>query len=333
VAPVTLQSHEQIAHQIEVLRTAATCAFSGCPNVFKGAAYVCGACQAGVCNDCFHKAEASPSIPNGVCFFGCGRPVERQTSGPKVDLGASVLQMCAGSKCREIGTWEQLDAHARWCRVSPVQCPICEDTVRRCDFRKHLVETHKAAMIKTEGDDTDSVDDDDGNTLTDSDDGTWRTGAWQLDMAINNGVAFTPSVACVSGPCDCLSTFSACQCPFVVARAVALPSPTNDSLCYTHVAVSTVFAEIATLQHPMGFCELSWHTEATADHCGAIVRARSACSGPVRVLSGGGPQCDVRAAASLGQSLCVSHDVNKFHYAERPWVHIRFSSLSANMAS
>ena len=349
------QSREQLSRQASVLRGAVTCKIPECINVFKDVAFVCRVCNAGVCEACYHIFHAAPNISNEHCHFcnvydGNG-PFERQIRGPLVELAASVVQRCAGTGCRQTGTWAQLDAHAAWCIDSPVQCPICIEPVvkvKRCNFRAHLVSKHKADLVATTGNDIDSESDDEGNLITESNNGTWRAGAWQPTRKFSQGQwRFDSGVACVCGPCRCWSLLplsEACQCPFVVARAVAffpevggvpMPSSSKDPLCYTHVAVSTVFAEIATFDHPMGFCEISWCSKATADRCGTIVKARSACSGPVRALSGGGPDCDVFAAASRGQSLCVIHES---HHApglanvEGPSVHFRFSSLSANRA-
>ena len=339
------QSREQLSRQTSVLRGAGTCKIPDCINVFKGVVYVCRVCKAGVCSVCYEKAKLAPSVPD-KCYFcraavedGKG-PFERQTRGPILELAASVVQRCAGRGCRQTGTWAQLDAHGAWCKDSPVQCPICIEPVevKRCNFRAHLVSKHKADLVATTGNDIDSESDDEGNLITESNNGTFRIGAWDPTCKLKGGKwHFDSGVACLSGPCRCgpLLPLSECQCPFVVARAVALHPSANDPLCYMHVAVSTVFAEIATFDHPMGFCEISWCSKATADRCGTIVKARSACSGPVRALSGGGPDCDVFAAASRGQSLCVIHES---HHApglanvEGPSVHFRFSSLSANRA-
>jgi len=339
------QSREQLSRQTSVLRGAGTCKIPDCINVFKGVVYVCRVCKAGVCSVCYEKAKLAPSVPDN-CYFcraavedGKG-PFERQTRGPILELAASVVQRCAGRGCRQTGTWAQLDAHGAWCKDSPVQCPICIEPVevKRCNFRAHLVREHKADLVATTGNDIDSESDDEGNLITESNNGTFRIGAWDPTCKLKGGKwHFDSGVACLSGPCRCgpLLPLSECQCPFVVARAVALHPSANDPLCYMHVAVSTVFAEIATFDHPMGFCEISWCSEATADRCDAIVKTRSARSGPVRALSGGGPDCGFRAAASLGQSLCVSHES---HHApglatmEGPSVHFRFSSLSANRA-
>ena len=173
------QSREQLSRQASVLRGAVTCKIPECINVFKDVAFVCRVCNAGVCEACYRMFHAAPNISNEHCHFcnvydGNG-PFERQTRGPLVELAESVVQRCAGRGCRQTGTWAQLDAHAAWCIDALVQCPICIEPVvkvKRCNLRAHLVSTHKADLVATTGNDIDSESDDEGNLITESNNGT-----------------------------------------------------------------------------------------------------------------------------------------------------------------
>ena len=297
--------------QVRALRSVAGCAVTGCGKIFEGAAHVCLKCGKGVCPICHERAAASPAVPDNRCIFGCqlpngASPVTLRTCGPLVDMAASVVQACAGAGCTKNGTWLELKRHGAWCVDATVVCPVCEDPVRRGDLKKHLVDNHGADVILT----------------TRSEDNCCCEGDWETNLPTNQ-----TRVACVVGRCQRSNIThprcnrALCPCPFVIALARR-----RD---LTRVAVSTVFAETATPNHPMGHCEIS--TCAIDTSCsGALVKSRCASAGVVRAHCVGGSACGLPAARNEGRAL-VARNAQPTTDDDVKKVSFRFTPIAANL--
>ena len=168
--------------------------------------------------------------------------------------------------------------------------------------------------------------------------GTEYVGVWEPDLSADMQLR----VACVGGSCrmECnVPTTSPgqmnmfCPCPFVIAMAM---STTNVFPRYevearlTQVAVSTVFAEIATLHHPMGHCEVAMRAVATADQSGALVSSRCTHSGAVCASSDGGLRCGLSVADHEGRTLHIGNA--QVGSDGRVAVSLRFTPIAANTA-
>ena len=243
------------------------------------------------------------NVPNDRCSIGgCklphggGSPVELRTGGVRIELAACVVQACAGEGCHQTGTWSELRAHSPWCVAAEVNCPFCEEPLKRADLKKHLTEHHGAPLVETTRS-TESPSSNDSSSDSDSDssdsdsarrrDGTVTIGVWEID------VRRAPlSVAIVVGRCKqfhhCIGgeAPAQCACPFVIATARTC---FYDDIPTTHVSVFTVFTEVTALRHPMGHCEVSMHATDKSP-CGALVSSRCARAYPVLARCDGGPR-------------------------------------------
>ena len=335
---VECQSHKERCTQITALRKAATCSILGCSFVFEGEAHICSVCSAGVCPSCHKRMVASPNVPNDRCSIGgCklphggGSPVELRTGGVRIELAACVVQACAGEGCHQTGTWSELRAHSPWCVAAEVNCPFCEEPLKRADLKKHLTEHHGAPLVETTRS-TESPSSNDSSSDSDSDssdsdsarrrDGTVTIGVWELD------VRRAPlSVAIVVGRCKknhhCIGgeAPAQCACPFVIATARTC---FYDDIPTTHVSVFTVFTEVTALRHPMGHCEVSMHATDKSP-CGALVSSRCARAYPVLARCDGGP----RFAMTGGLVDCEKRDLSVRRAGPR--VVFRFTTISANI--
>ena len=327
-----LQSHSELARQVRALRNVATCAVLGCGNIFEGCAHVCSLCQKGVCTGCHQLMAASLAVPSDRCMFGCqlpdGRsPVTLRTGGHLVELAAAVVQACAGEGCSTIGTWGELKQHRAWCVDATVVCPVCPAKVRRGDLKKHLIDGHGAAVILTRRVEQVSDESDDGSSSSDSDPNDecscCHEGEWETNLPTDE-----TRVACVVGSCHSFRALQSrcnrelCSCPFVIALARR-----RD---HTRASVSTVFAETARPNHPMGHCEISMDATDTSDS-GALVKSRCASAGVVRAHCDGGGACGLHRARTEGRALAVRNaqpttddDIKKISF--------RFTPIAANLA-
>ena len=325
-----LQSHSELTRQVRAFRNVATCAMPGCGNIFEGRAHVCSLCQKGVCAVCHQRMVGSSAVPSNRCTFGCllpnGRsPVALRTGGHLVELAAAVVQACAGEGCTTRGTWQELKQHRAWCVDATVGCPVCPAQVRRGDLKKHLVDGHGAAVILTTRIELVGDDSDDGSSSSDSnDEGSFcHEGEWTTNLPTNE-----TRVACVVGSCHRSRVVQSrcnkrlCPCPFVIALARR-----RD---HTRASVSTVFAETARPNHPMGHCEISMDATDTSDS-GALVKSRCTSAGVVRAHCDGGGACGLHRARTEGRALAVRNaqpttddDIKKISF--------RFTPIAANLA-
>ena len=325
-----LLSHSELMHQVRAFRNVATCAVPGCGNIFEGCAHVCSLCQKGVCAVCHQRMAESDAVPSNRCTFGCrlpngSSPVVLRTGGHLVELAAAVVQACAGEGCTTRGTWRELKQHRAWCVDATVGCPVCPAKVRRGDLKKHLIDGHGAAIIFTRRVEHVSDESDDGSSSSDPDDdcSSYHEGEWETNLPTNE-----TRVACVVGSCHRSRAVQSrcnremCSCPFVIALARR-----RD---HTRASVSTVFAETARPNHPMGHCEISMDAIDTSDS-GALVKSRCASAGVVRAHCDGGSACGLHVARTEGRTLAVRNaqpttddDIKK--------VSFRFTPIAANLA-
>jgi len=340
-ARIEHQSRQQVDGQAAFLRMASTCSVYMCGAIFKDVVHVCSKCGKGVCDSCYQKGAASEHIPSNLCFFcradeNGATTMTQRTGGLLLEMAGAVVQKCAATGCAKTGTWAELDAHAPWCVGSTVECPICRDPVMRGNLKQHLVAEHGASLIPTKACRRLSLGDFDVMSESNNE-GTEYVGVWEPDLSADNELR----VACVGGSCrmECnvqttppgqMNMF--CPCPFVIAMAMsttrsstAIPEPRH-----THVAVSTVFAEIATLHHPMGHCEVAMRAVATADQSGALVSSRCTHSGAVCASSDGGLRCGLSVADHEGRTLHIGNA--QVGSDGRVAVSLRFTPIAANTA-
>ena len=223
------------------------------------------------------------------------------------------------------GTWQELKQHRTWCVDATVVCPVCAAKVRRGDLKKHLIDGHGAAIIFTRRVEHVSDESDDGSSSSDPDDdcSSYHEGEWETNLPTNE-----TRVACVVGSCHRSRAVQSrcnremCSCPFVIALARR-----RD---HTRASVSTVFAETARPNHPMGHCEISMDAIDTSDS-GALVKSRCASAGVVRAHCDGGSACGLHVARTEGRTLAVRNaqpttddDIKK--------VSFRFTPIATNLA-